>query len=304
MKKLILPILSLLILILTTGVFALVITDHTFCSTDNGYTSYAVHNTTLCALVENTDWDSDIVSSDLDLTNFTSGYNITIKFRHKNTTNTKIWCNTDSASRTGSCRYNIESFNTSHNHFKFDSGGFSATPPFPMDTNITISIFVNLTSTANKTQACAIGYGCTNLETFTNDNKDYIAFDTGDLTDYERYFQVTLNNLIESGSSFADESAGDTAIGIGVQNALLGSYTNYTSQQVYGRNLANSQFLGTFDWMAKRGNKVWLFNYITSGESHVSNTFNLTPSVYVSQMANLTSSQITLEVEKLINSTR
>ncbi|MDP3765314.1 MAG: hypothetical protein Q8R04_02275, partial [Nanoarchaeota archaeon] len=49
------------------------------------------------------------------------------------------------------------------------------------------------------------------------------------------------------------EDAGRTSIGIGIQNALLSGYTNYTDLQIYARNLSNAQVRGTFDRAAKKG---------------------------------------------------
>jgi len=99
------------------------------------------------------------------------------------------------------------------------------------------------------------------------------------------------------------ETGGDSAIGVGIQNALLSGYTNYTNQQVYARNLAGQQDFGTFDWVAKKGSKAWAFNYITNGEAHVG-LFNLTPVLYVLEMSNITNTTITNKVEALINATK
>lgn len=92
------------------------------------------------------------------------------------------------------------------------------------------------------------------------------------------------------------------AIGVGVQNALLSGYTNYTSQQIYARKLDGTQKRGTFDWVAKKGSKVWAFNYITKGESHIG-MFNMSPSLYVLEMSNITNSTIINLVETMINGT-
>ncbi|MBI2658474.1 hypothetical protein HYX08_07315 [Candidatus Woesearchaeota archaeon] len=99
------------------------------------------------------------------------------------------------------------------------------------------------------------------------------------------------------------EAAGRSSIGIGVQNALLSGYTNYTDLQIYARNLSNGQARGTFDRAVKKNNKVWAFNRIGVSDSYV-NMFNLTPVLYTLELANKTSSNITLEVEKLINATK
>jgi hypothetical protein len=97
------------------------------------------------------------------------------------------------------------------------------------------------------------------------------------------------------------ESGTDAAIGVGVQNALLSGYTNYTNQQIYARKLDGTQDTGTFDWVAKKGTKVWAFNHITKGEQYVG-LFNLTPVLYVLEMANNTNSTIISTVEAFINS--
>ncbi|MBI2523033.1 hypothetical protein HYW19_01465 [Candidatus Woesearchaeota archaeon] len=100
------------------------------------------------------------------------------------------------------------------------------------------------------------------------------------------------------------ETGGDSAIGRGVQNALLSGYTNYTNQQIYARKLDGTQDFGTFDWVAKKGSKVWAFNYITSGEEAHVGLFNLTPVLYVLEMSNITNSTIINKVELMINATK
>ena len=99
------------------------------------------------------------------------------------------------------------------------------------------------------------------------------------------------------------ETGGETAIGVGVQNALLSGYTNYTEQQIYARKLDGTQDVGVFDWVAKKGSKVWAFNFITKGEEHVG-MFNLTPVLYILEMSNITNSTITTTVETMINATK
>ncbi len=88
-----------------------------------------------------------------------------------------------------------------------------------------------------------------------------------------------------------------------MQNALLSGYTNYTAQQIFARKLDNTQDVGTFDWVAKKGSKVWAFNYVTKGEQHVQ-MFNMTPVLYVLEMSNITGTNITKKVEGIINATK
>jgi len=131
------------------------------------------------------------------------------------------------------------------------------------------------------------------------------SFTWGKDSDWEHIYNNGTGRLLvqEPQLLVADEASGDAAIGAGVQNALLSGYTNYTTQQIHSRNLSNSQSRGTFDWMAKKGNKVWAFNYVTKGEQHV-NMLNLTPTLYVLEMSNITTSNITKAVEFVINATK
>jgi hypothetical protein len=153
---------------------------------------------------------------------------------------------------------------------------------------------------------CTTGEGTT--EHFcTLTSQDEVVYDTSYL-----YVSCKDADNNQNSSSTSDalkvsvtglETNARNSIGLGIQNALLSDYTNYTTQQVSARSLSNNQFLGTFDWMVKKASKVWIFNYISSTDSHVANTFNLTPSVYVLQLTNATQSQITLLVEQTINAT-
>ncbi len=99
------------------------------------------------------------------------------------------------------------------------------------------------------------------------------------------------------------ESNAKSSIGIGIQNALLSSYTNYTDLQIYARNLSNDQVKGTFDRAAKKGSKMWAFNRIGVSDSHV-NMFNLTPVLYTLEFVNITSTNITNQTQKLIEATK
>jgi len=69
------------------------------------------------------------------------------------------------------------------------------------------------------------------------------------------------------------------------------------------RHFNGAQDVGTFDWLVKKGSKAWAFNYVTKGEQHVG-MFNITPSLYVLEINNVTSANITKYVELLINATR
>lgn len=77
----------------------------------------------------------------------------------------------------------------------------------------------------------------------------------------------------------------------------------YSEQLAYVRNLSNNHTLGRFDWVVSSGSQRWLINYITTGESYVSAP-NLTTAVYMLEIADKTSAQITDEISRFINSTR
>ena len=112
----------------------------------------------------------------------------------------------------------------------------------------------------------------------------------------------SLSNLL-SLTIVGLEADGISAIGTGIQNALLSGYTNHTNQLVYARALDNTQDYGVFDRFAKKGNKAWAFNYVTNGEEHVG-LFNLTPVLYVLELTNQSTADITLTVEAMINATK
>ena len=99
----------------------------------------------------------------------------------------------------------------------------------------------------------------------------------------------------------ANEAEGRTAIETGITNAL-GSTTIRTDQQVYTRDTSNVQQLGTFDKFVGNATKRWSFNYITTGESYT-NMNNVSNTVYILEMTELTTTQITQLVEDLIKGT-
>ncbi|MBI2143998.1 hypothetical protein HYU17_02500 [Candidatus Woesearchaeota archaeon] len=115
------------------------------------------------------------------------------------------------------------------------------------------------------------------------------------------FFSVGTETVIGTQSS-ANEAEGDIAIELGI-NSSLPIATKYKEQQVYVRNLSNNQTLGRFDWVAVFGNQRWLLNYITTGESYV-RAPNLTTAVYVLEITNKTSGQITSDVLNFINATK
>ena len=161
-------------------------------------------------------------------------------------------------------------------------------------------------TTMGASRNCTAGEGtlkhsCTLIE------QDELVYDTSTIYLSCKDSSGNMNSTSTSGAlSLAVtglEAAARTSIGIGIQNALLSGYTNYTDLQIYARNLSNGQIKGTFDRAAKKGNKLWAFNRIGVSDSNV-NMFNLTPVLYTLEFANSTSAQIISLTELLINTTK
>lgn len=168
--------------------------------------------------------------------------------------------------------------------------------------NINFSDYNNLGVNRN----CTTGQGATS-HTCTLVDQDELVYENStaylSCKDSSGNMNITSTSGALSLTITGLEAAGDAAIGAGIQNALLSGYTNYTSLQIYARNLSNGQAKGRFDWAAKKGSKVWAFNYVTKGETHAA-LFNLTPVLYVLEMSNITGTNITKTVETMINATR
>ena len=188
-------------------------------------------------------------------------------------------------------------FNTSENAWCAIAGSSSSTS---LNLNYT-----EMGSSRNCTDAVS-GEG-TREHFCTLTNQDELVYDTSYLfiscKDSSNNQNSTSTSSALKLSITGLETAGRNSIGLGIQNALLNSYTNYTDLQIYARNLSNAQVKGTFDRAAKKGTKLWAFNRIGVSDSHV-NMFNLTPVLYTLELANKTSSNITLQVEQLINTTK
>ncbi|MDP1694180.1 MAG: hypothetical protein Q8L34_01440 [Candidatus Woesearchaeota archaeon] len=105
-------------------------------------------------------------------------------------------------------------------------------------------------------------------------------------------------------ASLANETEGEVAIIQGIINALGTVVLIHDEQQIQTRTTANVQQLGRFDEFAISTNssKRWGINYVTSGESFT-NMNNLSNVVYILELANLTPSQITAQVETFIRGT-
>ncbi|MBI4453991.1 hypothetical protein HY636_05085 [Candidatus Woesearchaeota archaeon] len=205
-------------------------------------------------------------------------------------TNKSNACNTSSVTPT-------VQFNTSKNAWCAVAGSSSS-----------ISLNLNYTDMGSSRNCTGAASGEGTREHFcTLTNQDELVYDASYLfiscKDSSNNQNRTSTSSALKLSITGLEASGRNSIGLGIQNALLSGYTNYTDLQIYARNLSNGQVKGTFDRAAKKGNKMWTFNRIGVSDSHV-NMFNLTPVLYTLEFANTTSARITNLTELLINATK
>lgn len=207
------------------------------------------------------------------------------------TTDKNTTCSTSSVTPT-------VQFNTNENAWCAIAGNSS---PSLLDKNYT-----DMGSSRNCTGSMA-GEGGTTNHRCTLTPQDELVYDTSYLFLSCKDANGNQNRTSTSSSLKVSvtglETARRNSIGIGIQNALLSGYTNYTDLQIYTRNLSNAQVRGTFDRAAKKGSKMWAFNGIGVSDSYV-NMFNLTPVLYNLEFANVTSARITNLTELMINATK
>lgn len=144
-----------------------VLANYTFCTNPatQGFTmgSGWTWDSVRCLLKYNgTNFQGNLFTPNLSLSQYTNGYNISVTFTSGNISLFKYHYMTRLNSL-DNAKFNQESENSTHQHFKFDGGGFSQTDNYdPRTTNITIDIFVNVTG--NTTKACRRGGSCTSSE--------------------------------------------------------------------------------------------------------------------------------------------
>lgn len=185
------------------------------------------------------------------------------------------------------------------------------------DTTPTVSI------TTDDAESCAIGLVNQNFTSYSDRNCtvsgansficSVIAEDELVYEDSYIYISCIDSNGNENTTSTSGpltvqvmglEEGSEESIEYGIQNALISDYTIYNDQLVYVTDDTNTlQDFGTFDRFVKKGNKAWAFNYITKGEEHTG-LFNLSPVLYILEMANNTNSTIINLVETMINETK
>jgi len=107
--------------------------------------------------------------------------------------------------------------------------------------------------------------------------------------------------IVNYNIAFANETQGDEATKQGILNAISQPEI-HDEQQVYEVLADGTQTISSFDKFTTYQGQSWAFNYITSGEGFTS-MGNVSTSFFVSEMTNLTTIQITQEVEQFINST-
>jgi RHS repeat-associated protein len=144
--------------------------NHTFCTSDQGYSGYDALDTVHCSLNKsvssgnifgpNESYESNYSQSQAD-------FNITLTFVYPGGSNNKFYPTVTCGSLgTSTNKFNFESQNSTHFHLKADRSGFSATTNFLYNTTQTALFETNFTN--NVSRAC-IGSSCTGWETFTRD---------------------------------------------------------------------------------------------------------------------------------------
>ncbi|MBS3097244.1 hypothetical protein J4209_00445, partial [Candidatus Woesearchaeota archaeon] len=189
------------------------------------------------------------------------------------------------------------------------------TPTFKFNTDenawCAISDTNNNYTTMGSSRNCTSGEGATShictlttQDKFTNNGVNYLYVSCKDASNNEN--QTSSSDTLLMEITGPTEAGGDDSIQIGIDTSeigSLGSLTVYSDQQVYGRNLSDGQFTGTFDRLAIVGNKRWALNYVSDGESAITGIFNITPVLYVLQLQNRTNESIINDVSVFINST-
>jgi hypothetical protein len=139
-----------------------------------------------------------------------------------------------------------------------------------------------------------------NYSVVVNATLRYIVGQCGD-----SYYENNLSyEYTSNGTTYANETEGDNAILQGINSSEASSATNHVDQQIYVANTTN-QSTGRFDYVAVYNSKRWAFNYVTTNDptSNFTYMFNLTPTVYILEMTNKTTTEIIGIVSKYINDT-
>ncbi len=140
-----------------------------------------------------------------------------------------------------------------------------------------------------------------------------LAIYNGTLTDNEvnATWAVWSNNslVVKQGeenvgvSIGANETVGRSAIEQGIGNSSISGTTIYTDQQIYVRYVNTTQQLARFDKVTKFGNQIWAFNYFYNTSSSFTNMQNITPSLYILEIANMSEASLRTRISTFINQT-
>jgi len=131
---------------------------------------------------------------------------------------------------------------------------------------------------------------------------DYVYLACNDSSNNYHTSPISSVNTITFDITSVNESDGRAAIEAGVENALA-SYTAYTDQQVYIRNINDNQTLGNYDKVISSGNQRWLFEYKTGSDTYT-NAPDLGTTVIIWENESLFSGEIINQVGILINNTK
>jgi len=113
---------------------------------------------------------------------------------------------------------------------------------------------------------------------------------------------LTNTTELEIDITSYDATAGD-AIDLGIHSSKIWpGATIYSNQQVYLRNLANTQVTATVDRVAVYNNQRWIISYDSSTPAGLS--FNISPAVFVLDLINMSNESIVREISGYINRTK
>ncbi len=263
------------------------------------YTDLDVTNLLYRAVLE---WDISKIPDNIDIIDI----NLSLLFTEINSLNdpisvfTMVGNSTTYPNQTGDCQGNC--------NFWIDAGNGTLLNSTPV-TRVNSYTWFNLTS--NTTEPGGIGndleqrlrsglnWWSVGLKGADLNSQKEDVFSSKDDANRTRRPLLTITYL-----NVANESEGDTAIQQGIQNKIPNPIV-YNEQQVYTRNWNNVQQLGRFDRFAFNStlNKRWAINYVTSGESFT-NMVNISKSLFILEMTDLSVGQITQKVEQFILGTK
>ena len=185
------------------------------------------------------------------------------------------------------------------------------TPTFTFSTDINANCHIGASnvnySSMGSSRNCTSGDG-TLSHTCTLTTQDEIAVSS--TTIYTSCSDTTGIETVSNSSAklimdIANLTTTSTdAVDGGIQtSSIWPGATVYRDQQIYLRNLANTQVTGMVDRVVVYGSQRWLLNVGNDNEV-VLGLFNITPAVYSLELMNQSSSQIQSKISAFINATK